>query len=404
MKILKKTLISALYSLCTLCVFGASFSGNAGLKGELKSSADSGTFDTIMTLTGFFEGQFNINNNLFFKTEMSITTDDVIETKLTEKTNASFCFDELSLTYVKPFLGLTQFFSLYKGTFQAIGTNQFLSQQFGISSITSSLTENYLGNKCASPYSVYGLGLSYVAKLNHSPLAFGGYVYKNNENEANENQINIDLRFAGALKSMTFDLITGLGAPAKNKNGDEDVIVLIDELYLHTGIDFLLGNRYSNSLFVQFGFNSLGLKKGDSNSSFSSEDLYLIFEPRFHLANSQIHLSFFNFPENQESRLEFIEGNMGVNLNIFADKLFIRNVDFMFGFNTSFSYDDHFLGELKEIKDFYSSGYIVKISPYLSFPVMSGTFKMMLQAKLSESSQEKWPQKFKLNLGYKSYF
>lgn len=210
MKILKKTLISALYSLCTLCVFGASFSGNAGLKGELKSSADSSTFDPIMTLTGFFEGQFNINNNLFFKTEMSITTDDVIETKLTEKTNASFCFDELSLTYVKPFLGLTQFFSLYKGTFQAIGTNQFLSQQFGISSITSSLTENYLGNKCASPYSVYGLGLSYVAKLNHSPLAFGGYVYKNNENEANENQINIDLRFAGALKNMTFDLITGL--------------------------------------------------------------------------------------------------------------------------------------------------------------------------------------------------
>ncbi len=404
MKNIKKILVIAAFFACAQSGFCASFSGNAGLRGDFYSAAESDYFDPLITLTGFFEGHFNIKKDLFLRTEMSIHTADIIETKMTEETDATFCVDELSLTYVKQFLGISQFFSIFKGDFESLGTNKFLAQQFGCGSITSFLTESSARNTCASPYSIYGLGVSYVARLNPSPVALGAYIYKNNENDADEKQINIDFRLAAALKNVAFDFIAGIGAPVKNKNGDEDVILLIDELYLHTGLDFLLGNKYSTSLFVQSGFNSFGLKKGDSNSSFSTEDFYLLFEPRFCLANSQIHLSLFNFPEEQEAMLEFIEGNLGANLNIFTDQLFIKNVDVTFGFNTSFSYADRYLSDLKDIKDFYSSGYIVKVCPYLSVPVMSGNLKLMLQTKLSEVNEGGWQQNFKLNLGYKSTF
>ena len=178
MKMIKKlssTAIAFIFTLTELSA-AASFNGYGGLKGDLKSKEDSEFFDPIMNLTGFFQGQFNFSENLFFNTEMSISTDDVIDTKLTEDTRAVFCFDELSLTYVKNFLGATQFFSIFKGTYTPLGANQFLSQQFGISPVNSFITDSFYGNKCASPYSINGLGLSYSIRLNSSPMAFAGYL------------------------------------------------------------------------------------------------------------------------------------------------------------------------------------------------------------------------------------
>ena len=134
-KKLSSTAIAFIFTLTELSA-AASFNGYGGLKGDLKSKEDSEFFDPIMNLTGFFQGQFNFSENLFFNTEMSISTDDVIDTKLTEDTRAVFCFDELSLTYVKNFLGATQFFSIFKGTYTPLGANQFAaiwnfaSQQF----------------------------------------------------------------------------------------------------------------------------------------------------------------------------------------------------------------------------------------------------------------------------------
>lgn len=385
----------------------ATFSGLAGLEGKMSSAEDSGFFDPVMSLTGFFQGQFNITQNFLFRTELSITTSDVIETKLTEDTEAVFCFDELSATYIKPFLGITQYFSVFKGTYEPVGSGHFLERQFGTGTIASSLSDSYYGNKCASPFSIYGLGGAYIAHINTAPIAAGLYVYKNNENDEGIRQLNADLRYACAFDFITVDAILGVGAPMKTENGDEDVILLIDEVYLHTGLDMLLGNKLSPaSLFVQFGFGTLPIKGGDANADISSDQIYLILEPRFSAESYKAHISLFSIPEKEAAKMEILEKNntLGINVNIFTDKLYIKNRNFTFGFNTTLSFLDKDFMDLKDISSFFDEdeNFAVKISPYLGFPIMSGELKMMLQARLNGfSSDDEWQHHFKLNIGYK---
>ncbi|MGN0716459.1 hypothetical protein [Treponema berlinense] len=407
MKMIKKlssTAIAFIFTLTELSA-AASFNGYGGLKGDLKSKEDSEFFDPIMNLTGFFQGQFNFSENLFFNTEMSISTDDVIDTKLTEDTRAVFCFDELSLTYVKNFLGATQFFSIFKGTYTPLGANQFLSQQFGISPVNSFITDSFYGNKCASPYSINGLGLSYSIRLNSSPMAFAGYFYKNNDNPDGLRQFNLDFRFATVRKYLTLDVLGGIGLPSKNKDkNDNDVILLVDEVYLHSGMNLLIGNYYTSSLFLQAGFSSLPVKKSNAKIEISDEQIFLLVEPRFHFKNSQMHISFFNIPAGQNEKMEFADGNLGFNINIFTENFFIRNKNIKFGFSTSFSYEERYLKDLQNLKDFYKDTCSVKTSPYLVVPVLSGDLSLMFQAKLSEFPAGKWKQNINFTLGYKSYF
>ena len=69
MKLIKRLFFTA----AAFCVFAASgsvwatsFNGYAGMKGDLKSAEDSDYFDPVMNLTGFFKGQFNFSDSLFF--------------------------------------------------------------------------------------------------------------------------------------------------------------------------------------------------------------------------------------------------------------------------------------------------------------------------------------------------
>lgn len=409
MKISNKKIISVLAAavLFSALAPAATFSGLAGLEGKMSSAEDSDFFNPVMNLTGFFNGQFNLTQNLLFRTELSITTSDVIDTKLTEDTEAVFCFDELSATYIKPFLGITQYFSVFKGTYEPVGSGHFLERQFGIKTIASHLSDSYYGNKCASPFSIYGWGGAYIAHINTAPIAAGMYVYKNNENDEGIKQLNADLRYACVFDFLTVDAILGIGAPMKTKNGDEDVILLIDEVYLHTGLDMLIGNTASpSSLFVQFGFGTLPIKGGDSNADISADQIYCILEPRFAAEAYKVHISLFSIPEKESDKMEILEKNntLGVNMNIFTDKLYIRNRDFTFGFNTTLSFLNKDFMDLKDIANFFDNeeDFAVKISPYLSFPIMSGTLKMMLQARLNNfSSDDEWQHHFKMDIGYK---
>lgn len=407
MKLIKRLFFTA----AAFCVFAASgsvwatsFNGYAGMKGDLKSAEDSDYFDPIMNLTGFFKGQFNFSDSLFFNTEVSISTGDVIDTKLTDDTEAVFCFDELSLTYRKNFLGKTQFFSIFKGNFCSLGSNQFLTQQFGIAPVTSMLTESFFGNKAASPCQINGLGFSYALRLNSKPVSFAGYVYKNYENESGMKQYNFDFRLAAVNRFLTVDFLAGFGAPSKEQKDGSDVFLLIDEIYLHSGIDLLLGSEWRTSLFVQAGFASLPLSSYNSKIEISDESLFLLLEPRFRLNNSRLHVSLFNIPEEQIKKTDFADGTMGLSINIFTDSLFFRNKNIKFGFNLSFSYEDRYLMDLSEFDDFFADSCSVQATPYFGFPVFSGNLTMMFQAKVSEFPSGHLSKNINFTLGYKSYF
>lgn len=404
---IKSLLFGAVFATLSLFVCpsarAVTFSGYAGIKGDVTQDASSDSIDPELSIQSYFAAQFDFSSDFLIRTEFSIRTDDIINTGLFEDTEAIFCIDELSATYIKPFLGITQYFSLFVGTFEPIGSDVFLQRHFGIKPIASLITENWLGLKGSTVYPFYGVGASYVIQMNAKPVATGIYIYKNDENEEEENQINLDLRFSSATNFFSVDLAAGIGAPLNTKNGSEDVILLIDTLYLHTGIDVLIGNNYSNALFVQAGFDNLPIKAEDDVLEIDADDVYLLVEPRLYTQKYKAHLSMFSLPEKTVEKLVFVEDTFGFNLSIFTEKLYIKNKDFTFGFHTTVSFPDkNFYYAIKHTGDLFSDDVNYKISPFVSFKLLGGIFKTMLQVKLNQMNGDDWQNAVKLNLGFKA--
>lgn len=402
MKIGKKIFFILCVFFIGQAVFSAAFTGFSGIKGDYFSDSSSESFDPQLEISAFFSGQLDISPQFLIRTELSLKTNDIIETKLFEETESYFCVDELSLTYIKPFLGITQYVSLFLGNFEPIGSDVFLQRQFGILPITSLLTESWLGLRGSTVYPFYGVGGSYIIHLNNKPYATGLSIYGNKNNEKEINQLNVDFRFATVHQFLTVDLSAGFGAPLNQKNGTEDVILLIDELYLHAGIDFLLGNNFSQALFIQAGFENFPVRT--KNSQIYSNEIYLLFEPRLYTKNFRAHLTFFSLPAQTVQKLSFIEENhtLGLNLSIFTDKLYVKNRDFTFGFHTTLSFADSDFFDLQRILELQEKEYCLKVSPFLTVPVMGGELKSMLQVKLNDFTGERWQDHFKFSLGYKS--
>ncbi|MBQ7160052.1 MAG: hypothetical protein IJS09_11615 [Treponema sp.] len=401
--------------LCTAALWAeVSFSGYAGIKGDFYSSKQD-TFDSALCFQTYFAGQLNITKRFLIRTEFSMQTSDIAEKGPFVSTNASFCIDELSATYIKPFLGNVQYFNLFLGTYEPIGSDIFLQRQFGIQSFTSLITESWLGLKGSTAYPFYGAGGSYILHFGGLPIATGAFLYVNKENSDNERQLNLDWRFGTVWPWLALDFAIGIGAPMGTKRGDEDVILLIDTLYMHTGLTMLLGNKYSTSLFFQGGFSNLPLHAGEDSNKIESRDIYLLIEPRFVTRKFQTHVTFFSVPENTVEKMIFVDNTLGMNLSIFTDDLYIKNMNFTFGFHVTWTVTDkvtdstvaqnvnkNFL-DLKEplsiIKD---CDHHIKISPFVAFPLSSGTIHAMLQARITDLKSDSWANAFKLSVGYKA--
>lgn len=395
------------------------FNGYTGAKGDFysdPSTADTKDgFDPLLEIQAYFAGQLNISKKLLVRSEFSIQSQDIFKSGLFNDTVAKFCINELSSTYVKPFLGNTQYISAFFGTFEPIGSDVFLQRQFGMKPITSLLTESWLGLRGSYIYPFYGAGASYILHLDSWPIAAGVYLYKNHaENEDDDDQINIDWRFATTTKYLTIDFAAGIGAPLSKKYNNDDVILLIDTLYLHTGLEVLVGNRYGQSLFLQAGFEQLAVRsKKEEENTIKDNEIYLLFEPRFATKNCNVHVSLFNFPsrllESSEDwpnkKLIFIEDSLGLNLAIFTDNFFIKNRNASFGVHTTLSFEDKYLYDLKitskEDVEALTDDFNVKVSPFLTLPVMSGTLHLMLQATITEMKSG-WEHAVKCNIGYKA--
>ena len=388
-----------------------SFSGYAGVKGDFYADPAQEDFDPAFALQGYFGGQLNIAPAFLLRLEFSIQTDDVTEqSPFSDGGIAShFFIDELSATYIKPFLNITQYFSLFLGSFEPIGNDIFLQRHFGIEPISSHITESWLGLRGSTAYPFYGAGGSYIVHLNKKPIATGAYLYVNDENWEDKNQLNLDWRFATVYPYLALDFAIGLGAPMSHKQGNEDVIVLIDSLYLHSGINLLVGNKYSTSLFVQSGFSNLQLKAGETRYEIASKDLYLLVEPRFVTKNFQTHITMFSVPVETVEKLLFVTDTFGFNIAVFTDNLYIKNKNITFGFHTTWSFGEdaqgrrRYLTDLKHIADLVkdTEHFNVKITPFVDIPIAGGQVHTMLQATVTNLSADTWKDHFKLSVGYK---
>lgn len=379
------------------------FSGYSGGKLNYASNPESTeSYDPDLTLQAFFQGQFNFSQNLWGRLEFSIDTGDFLSKELFHETDASFKIDELSLTLKSRSDSDANYFSIFMGTYDPIGSDVFLQRYFGIQPIASKITESWLGLAGSILYPHFGIGIADVKRLLNAPITLGGYAYFNHEDNLYY-VFNTDFRFACVYRYFTFDLAGGIGIPLSNNNQGQEVIAAIEKVYWHAGTTMLFGNNYTQSLFIQAGLFNVPFTKRNG-TEVSPDDIYLLFEPRFLLDSAHVNLTVFSLPQDTVEQLIFVDDSLGVNLNIFGDTFSIGANRFTLGTNFSLSFTGKTFLDVIKPMELIKGEYNITMTPYVSTNFLSGELHTQVSVKFMKFGTARWYDAFTADIGYTAKF
>ena len=414
MKKIKKILITGIFLLSSISINAISFfSGYAG--GKLNFAADttdttSTEYNPDLTLDAFFQGQFNFSEHLWSHVEFSIDTGDILNDSIFKGTETLFKIDELSFIMNSQIESSSNYFSAYMGTFDPIGSDIFLQRYFGVQPLASKLTESWLGLSGSILYPHFGVGIADIIRFHNAPLAVGGYLYVNHEDDKFY-VINTDFRLAFVFRYFTMDFAAGIGAPTITN--DADYSIAFSELYWHAGTTILIGNNLTNGLFIQAGLSNAPFNPKKNTLNFSSEDVYLLIEPRIKVKYGNIHISLYSFPQSTVDQLLFVDGMLGINANIFSDKVLIGSESMCVGSHVAFSLDNYtfytiFKGE-KSISspDFAKNlegKFNISLTPYVSTTFLSGNLHTQVKIEFTKLISPQWYGAFSADVGYTTKF
>ena len=347
-----------------------------------------------LTAQAFFAGQFDISGVFLLRTEISVETDNILDHGIFQDTPAYFSIDELSATTKFKTDSASHMAAVFLGEYESIGSDLFMQRQFGIRPIGSKMTETWLGLNGTTIYPFSGLGLSYMIRF-LSPQAFAAYFYVNDKEDAHN--LNLDFRYAGVADRAILDIALGMGFPIETKDAaGEDVVLLIRTMDLHAGFSLLLGNRHTNSLFLQCGVKRLRLNPNEEEKVLRLSDLYFLVEPRFATKRLNFHFALFNIPEDMANELFYVSNPLGCNLAIFSNNIQLGMFNLTFGTHITVSSPDTTLATINNLSIDNMS---LQVAPFATTEVFGGTLNMAM--KLDVLNIKKWYDSFKFTLGYK---
>ncbi len=401
---MKKIFLAAVILSFAAALFAEpAFSGYSGGKLNYASNPEStDSYDPDLTLQAFFQGQFNFSQNIWGRLEFSIDTGDFLSKELFHKTDASFKIDELSLTLKSRSDSDANYFSIFMGTYDPIGSDVFLQRYFGIQPIASKITESWLGLAGSVLYPHFGIGIADVKRLLNAPITLGGYAYINHEDNLYY-VFNTDFRFACVYRYFTFDFAGGIGIPLSNNNQGQEVIAAIEKVYWHAGTTMLIGNNYTQSLFIQAGLFNVPFTKRNG-TEVSPNDIYLLFEPRFLFDSTHVNLTIFSLPQDTVDQLIFVDDSLGVNLNIYGDSFSIGSNRFTMGTNFSFSFVGKNFLDVAHPTELVEGEYNITMTPYVSTNFLSGELHTQISVKFMKFGTARWYDAFTADIGYTAKF
>ena len=405
MKRIEKTglVIAAILLLSTQLFAQTAFSGYSGGKLNYSSNTEStDKYDPDLSLQAFFQGQFNFAQNLWGHLEFSIDTKDFLSKELFHKTDASFKIDEISLIYKSMADTNSNYFSIFMGTYDPIGSDIFLQRYFGIQPIASKITESWLGLAGSVLYPHFGIGIADVKRFLTVPIAVGGYAYINHEDNKYY-VLNTDARFACVYRYFSFDIAGGLGVPLSNNTQGKEVIASIEKLYWHAGTTMLVGNNYTQSLFIQAGLFNVPFTKREG-TLVGPDDLYLLIEPRILLDSAHINITAFSLPQDTVDQLIFVDDTLGLNLNIYGDSFSLGANRFTLGTNFSVSFTGKTFMDLAKPMDLVKNGSNITLTPYMSTNFLSGELHTQISIKFNKFGKTRWYDAFSADIGYTAKF
>lgn len=378
------------------------FTANAGGRLNYSSVQDSETYNPTLSMEAFIESQFNFSETLWSHLNFSLKTGDFLQNKLFSTTPAEFRIDEISLISSAKIENSTNYIGLYMGSYDPVGSDFFFQRYFGQQPIASKLTESWLGKASSILYPHFGIGVSDVLKFNKNPMAIGLYAYFNNEDDKFY-VFNTDLRYACVYRYFSLDVAGGIGIPLSDKYNGSDAIVVVDTVYWHAGATMLIGNNYTQSLFIQGGLFNASFTKKDSSILASPDDFYIFIEPRFRFKNTHLNLSLYSLPQQTVDQLLFVKDTLGCNINIYNDTLSWGAQKVCVGTNFALSFKDRTFMDVKELPaDFMTMNFDCFVTPYFSTNILSGQLHGQLTVEIMDFFRSNWQNAFSVDLGFRT--
>lgn len=344
-----------------------------------------------LSLEGMFATQFTIKDALIFRGDFRVRTEDILSNGLFQDTPSYFTIHELNFGYKFSSASGIQQVSIFMGKNESLGSDSFLKKFFGVRSFSSPILYNPVSLSSAEIYPYSGLGLSYTIKL-ATPKAFGLYFYY--DDKYGFNNLNGDFRFAGTWNNIILDFGVGITLPIEHKDSSgNDVLLLIQQGYVHTGLTLLLGNTQVTNLFFQAGILHFKLIPKIDFTTITLEDIYVLLEPRFTTRYTKCSLSLFLLPENTLSQLPFVLNPLGLNLKIGSYDFYLFNNRTDMGIHLSASMP------ITDNKIEYSKTE-PQIVPYFNFSLLNGTlFGSCIVTPLQYKDMSKF---IKITCGFKT--
>ncbi|MBR5097159.1 MAG: hypothetical protein IK094_08660, partial [Treponema sp.] len=245
MKFNKIIFFASLLAASTYLSAAPSFSGAIGgsAVGNIHVPLNNSDVDTSLPLAGFAAAQANLAEWAIFRGEIGLSAPDFSFDDIYHDTNAIIRLNELSFVLQRRAYTATNYFALFLGSYEQIGSDAFLTRHFGIEPIGSVMCKSYTSLAGSVLRSAKEAGLSYIVNFDKAPIATGGYFYFGKDKDDSWT-VNLDARFALVTSYVSLDFLFGLGSPFQNSSKNTDAVLVIDTITLHGGISALFGSKF----------------------------------------------------------------------------------------------------------------------------------------------------------------
>ena len=382
--------------------FSGVAAGSIGIDGKVPLVGGDSDWTLPIALFGAFQADFTD----WFTThaEIEIRAKDFPFKDIFSGNEAVFKVHELSAIFTRRANTSAHYFSIYFGAYEALGTDTFLMRQFGIDQISSPLAKSVTNISGVPLYSSTGGGISYIARLDKSPIATGGYLYLNKQS-GGKMALNLDYRLAIATDVFTMDFLAGIGSLIRDKGEhDDEYIIAIKTFTLHTGINMFLGNKYTHGLLLQLGLDNLVLN-GSKSLKFDDSDISFFIEPRIRAKRIGVNVSAYALSQESADDLLYLTDRLGAAATLYFDDIETKRFPILVGAHIIGSIADIGISDLFGEEDLGEIKFNVFLTPYIEIPFSKNSkFETMLQIGMLDVTSSARALNFKVVAGYKKVF
>ena len=363
--------------------FSGAIGGTAGFDLDIPLTGGSADFD--VPLAGFAAVQANLAEWCVARAEIAVDASNFDFDDIFGSAQASIKLNELSVVLIRRAVTVSSFFSAFLGSYEQVGSDAFLMRHFGIEPISSRLTKSPTNLTGVPILRTRGAGLSYIVNFDKAPVATGAYFYLG-KNAAKDWTLNLDARVAYAANLFTVDFLAGISSPLQDSYNNQDVVLMIDTICLHGGLNMLAGSKFTHSLLLQVGLKDV-VVKGNGAGSKITDELNFLVEPRINFNKFRMNISFFAYDPQSVKETTYLPNEFGAALSFFKDDIETKN-----GFMTL---GIHAIGALggKSAMEFFTDGsydgvtYNAYVTPFIEMPLTpTASFEAMAQIGVRDLS------------------